>query len=96
MQYADILSKSFESYCSKEKLVSYAELFFSPKESCNCPAENRTITLHIAPHHGDELNIFSVGFVIIWILLKFEFWLGPKMKIGPEDDMQRLEAVRSP
>lgn len=32
MQYADILSKSFESYCSKEKLVSYAELLFSPNE----------------------------------------------------------------
>lgn len=46
MQYADILSKSFESYCSKEKLVSYAELLFFPKESSNCLDET-SLTLHL-------------------------------------------------
>lgn len=70
--------------------------------SCSFSPKNHVIVLmkpgqlHCTLHHGDEVNIFSVSFVIIWVLLKFEFWLGPKIKTGPEDDMQGLEAVRSP
>lgn len=45
MQYADILSKSFESYCSKEKLVSHAELLFCAEESHNCPDETKFLIL---------------------------------------------------
>lgn len=47
MQYADILSKSFQSYCSKEKLVSPAELLFCPGESHNFPGETKFLTLHL-------------------------------------------------
>lgn len=47
MQYADIISKSFQSYCSKEKLVSCAELLFCPEESLNCPHETKFLTLHL-------------------------------------------------
>lgn len=47
MQYADILSKSFQSYCSKEKLVSSAELLSCPKESHNCPDKTKFLKLHL-------------------------------------------------
>lgn len=47
MQYADILSKTFQSYCSKEKLVSCAELLLCPEESHNCPDETKFFTLHL-------------------------------------------------
>lgn len=47
MQYADILSKSFQSYCSKEKLVSSAELLSCPEESHNCPAKTKFLMLHL-------------------------------------------------
>lgn len=30
------------------------------------------------------------------MLLQIEFWLGHKIKLGPEGDLQGLKAVKSP
>lgn len=42
------------------------------------------------------MNIFSIVFIIIHILLQIELFLGHKIILGPEDDLQGLQVVRSP
>lgn len=68
--------------------MSSAELLSCPEESHNCPAKTKFLMLH--------LNIFGIVCVTIHMLLQFEFWLGHKIKLGPEHDRQSLEAVTSP